>query len=116
LDGRDSIPVDVVVIFTYLYYHSYISCRYRRFLLPEQRGRCVRMNSEEIADAWDVVSSYSTSTRSSTYTSGVTWLLSTYIGLHMFICMMQGVHEKLRPGLSWQKQHSTRRRLSSPAN
>jgi hypothetical protein len=27
-----------------------------------------------------------------------------------------GVHEKLRPGLPWQKQHSTGRRLSSPAN
>jgi hypothetical protein len=26
------------------------------------------------------------------------------------------VHEKLRPGLPWQKQHSTRRRLYSPAN
>jgi hypothetical protein len=25
--------------------------------------------------------------------------------------MMQGVHKKLRPGLPWQKQHSTRRRL-----
>jgi hypothetical protein len=29
---------------------------------------------------------------------------------------MQGVQEKLRPGLPWQKQHSTGRRLSSPAN
>jgi hypothetical protein len=25
--------------------------------------------------------------------------------------MVQGVHEKLRPGLPWQKQHSARRRL-----
>jgi hypothetical protein len=25
--------------------------------------------------------------------------------------MMQGAHEKLRPGLPWQKQHSTRKRL-----
>jgi hypothetical protein len=25
--------------------------------------------------------------------------------------MKQGVHEKLMPGLPWQKQHSTRRRL-----
>jgi hypothetical protein len=25
--------------------------------------------------------------------------------------MMQDVHVKLNPGLSWQKQHSTRRRL-----
>jgi hypothetical protein len=30
--------------------------------------------------------------------------------------MMQGLHEKLRPGLPWKKQHSTRIRLSSPAN
>jgi hypothetical protein len=30
--------------------------------------------------------------------------------------MTQGVHEKLRPGLPWQKQHSTGRRFSSPAN
>jgi hypothetical protein len=30
--------------------------------------------------------------------------------------MIQGVHEKLRPGLPWQKQHSTRKGLSSQAN
>jgi len=30
--------------------------------------------------------------------------------------MMQDVHMKLNPGLSWQKQHSTRRELFSPAN
>jgi hypothetical protein len=29
--------------------------------------------------------------------------------------IMQGVHEKLRPGLSWQKQHSTGT-ISTPAN
>jgi hypothetical protein len=27
--------------------------------------------------------------------------------------MMQDIHEKLRPGLPWQKQHSTRGRLST---
>jgi hypothetical protein len=37
-----------------------------------------------------------------------------YLG--SMILMMQGVHEKLRPGLSWQEQHSKGRRLSSPAN
>jgi hypothetical protein len=30
--------------------------------------------------------------------------------------MMQDVHVKLNPELSWQNQHSTRRRLFSPAN
>jgi hypothetical protein len=29
--------------------------------------------------------------------------------------MMQDVNVKLNPGLSWQKQHSTGRRLFSPA-
>jgi len=30
--------------------------------------------------------------------------------------MKQDVHEKLNPGLPWQNQLSTRRRLFSPAN
>jgi len=30
--------------------------------------------------------------------------------------MMQDVIMKLNPGLPWQKQHSTRRRLFPPAN
>jgi hypothetical protein len=30
--------------------------------------------------------------------------------------MVLDVHVKLNPGLSWQKQHSTNRRLFSPAN
>jgi hypothetical protein len=30
--------------------------------------------------------------------------------------MMLGVHMKLNPELPWLKQHSTRRRLFSPAN
>ena len=30
--------------------------------------------------------------------------------------MMQDVHVKLNPGLPWPEQHSTRRRLFSPAN
>jgi hypothetical protein len=30
--------------------------------------------------------------------------------------MMQDVQGKLNPGLTWQKQHSTRGRLFSPAN
>jgi len=29
---------------------------------------------------------------------------------------MQDVHVEVNPGLSWQKQHSARRRLLSPAN
>jgi len=29
---------------------------------------------------------------------------------------MQDIHIKLKPGLPWQKQHSTRKSLSSPAN
>ena len=32
------------------------------------------------------------------------------------ITMIQDVQVKLNPGLPWQKQHSTRRRLFSPAN
>jgi hypothetical protein len=38
------------------------------------------------------------------------------VGFSAMVQMMQGVHGKSRPGLQWQKQHSTRRRLSSPAN
>jgi hypothetical protein len=37
-----------------------------------------------------------------------------YLG--SMIIMMQGVHVKLKPELPWQKQHSARRRLFSPAN
>jgi hypothetical protein len=37
-----------------------------------------------------------------------------YLG--SMITMMQGVHVTLNPELPWQNQHSTRRRLFSPAN
>jgi len=37
-----------------------------------------------------------------------------YLG--SMITLMQDVQVKLHPGLPWQKQHSTRRRLFSPVN
>jgi hypothetical protein len=47
------------------------------------------------------------------------YVLCMYVCMFVFIYkdtyMMQDVHVKLNPGLPWQKQHSTKRRLFLPA-